>query len=120
LHHAQSWWAEESRSLAQPTLLSVAGFGQNDVPALSFLAWRKATAIGRCLDGALAALAVLASQALHVAGRGAGPQLDAFLGELRAQFPPVSPESGPLGRDCQALMDSFTRRALGDAAALAR
>ena len=35
LHHAQSWWAEEARSLAQPTLLSLAGFGQNDVPALS-------------------------------------------------------------------------------------
>ena len=120
LHHAQSWWAEEARSIAQPTLLSLAGFGQNDVPALSFLAWRKATAIGRCLDGALAALAVLASQALHVAGRGAGPQLDAFVGELRAQFPPVGPASGPLGRDCQALMDSFTRRALGDAAAPAR
>ncbi|HVC84699.1 MAG TPA: aromatic amino acid lyase [Solirubrobacteraceae bacterium] len=120
LHHAQNWWAEEARSLAQPTLLSLAGFGQNDVPALSFLAWRKATAIGRCLDGALAALAVLASQALHVAGRGAGPQLDAFLAELRAQFPPVSPQSGPLGRDCQALMDCFTRRALGDATAPAR
>jgi histidine ammonia-lyase len=117
LHHAQNWWAEEARMLAQPTLLSLGGFGQNDVPVLSFLAWRKATAIGRCLDGALAALAGVASQALHVAGRGAGPQLDALLTEVRAQLRPVSAQAPPLGRDCQALMDAFTRQALGEAAA---
>ena len=110
LHHAQNWWAEEARSLAQPTLLSLAGFGQNDVPALSFLAWRKAIAIGRCLDGALAALAVLASQALHVAGRGSGTAARRVRSRSCArQFPPVGARERPLGRDCQALMDSFTR-----------
>jgi len=115
LHHAQNWWAEEARSLAQPTLLSLAGFGQNDVPALSFLAWRKATAIGVCLDGALAALAGVASQALHVAGRGAGSRLDALVAEIHGQFPPVTAQVRPVGRDCQALMDAFTRRAHGEA-----
>ncbi len=112
LHQAQSWWAEEARALAQPTLLSLAGFGQNDVAAPSFLAWRKVTAIGKCLDGALAGLAAVASQALHVAGRGAGAGLDGLLAEVRAQLPPVT-DVRAVGRDCQALMDAFTARALG-------
>ena len=65
---------------------------------MSFLAWRKADAVGRCLDGALAALAAIASQALHVRRpRRAGPQLDALLAEVRAQFPPVSPRAGRSG-----------------------
>jgi histidine ammonia-lyase len=115
LHQAQTWWAEEARWLAQPTLLSLGGFGQNDVPSLSFLAWRKATAVGRCLDGALAALAGVASQALFVAGRGAGPQLDAFVSEVRAAFPPVTAVR-PVGRDAQALMDAFTSEVFGAAA----
>lgn len=108
LHQAQTWWAEEARSLAQPTLLSLGGFGQNDVPSLSFLAWRKATAVGRCLDGALAALAGVASQALFVAGRGAGPQLDPFVSVVRASFAPVTGVR-PVGRDAQVLMDAFTK-----------
>ena len=111
LHHAQNWWAEESRALAQPTLLSLAGFGQNDVPSLSFLAWRKATAVGRCLDGALAGLAGVASQALHIAGRGAGAPLDGLVAEVRARVPPVTGTHGhPIGEDFEALMDEFTRR----------
>jgi histidine ammonia-lyase len=114
LHHAQNWWAEESRALAQPTLLSLAGFGQNDVPSLSFLAWRKATAVGRCLDGALAGLAGVASQALHVAGRRAGEPLDTLVDEVRAVLPPVTATHGhPVGEDFQALMDALTRRVFG-------
>jgi histidine ammonia-lyase len=54
LHMVQNGWAEEARALAGPTLLSLGGFGQNDVPVLNFLAWRKADAVGRCLDAALA------------------------------------------------------------------
>ena len=46
LHMVQNGWAEEARAIATPTLLSLGGFGQNDVPAMSFLAWRKATAVG--------------------------------------------------------------------------
>jgi histidine ammonia-lyase len=114
VHHAQNWWAEESRSLAQPTVLSLAGFGQNDVPSLSFLAWRKAVGAGRCLDGAMAVLAGVASQALHVGRRAAGPALDPFVAEVRAHFPPVSETlDHPIGEDFGALMDAFSRRALG-------
>ena len=115
LHHAQNWWAEEARSLAQPTLLSLGGFGQNDVPSLSFLAWRKATAVGRCVDGALAALAGVASQALYAAGRGAAPRMEGFVNEVRAAFPPVT-SVHRVGGDCQALMDHFTRQVFDEPA----
>jgi histidine ammonia-lyase len=114
VHHAQNWWAEESRALAQPTVLSLAGFGQNDVPSLSFLAWRKAIGAGRCLDGAMAVLAGVASQALHVGGRAAGPALDQLVAEVREHFPPVTEAlDHPIGQDLGALMDAFSRRVLG-------
>jgi histidine ammonia-lyase len=113
LHHAQNWWAEEARALASATLLSLAGFGQNDVPAMSFVAYRKAVAVGRCLDGALAALAAVASQALHGAGHGAGPALDALLAQVREHFPPVTGDPRRLGLDGEALMDAFAELVLG-------
>ena len=116
LHHAQNWWAEEARALASSTVLSLAGFGQNDVPAMSFLAYRKAMAVGRCLDAALAALAALAAQALYVAGRGAGPRLDALVSQVRVHFPPVTGEVRRLGLDCDALSAAFSAEALGEAA----
>jgi histidine ammonia-lyase len=108
LHMAQNGWAEEARAAATPTLLSLGGFGQNDVPALNFLAWRKATAIGRCLDASLAVLAGLASQALYVGGREAPPNLRALVEQVRAAFPPVDAPR-PLGDDCQRLADAFAR-----------
>ena len=74
LHMVQTWWAEEARALAGPTLLSLGGFGQNDVPSMGFLAWRRADAIGRCLDAALAILAALGAQALHAADRPRRPR----------------------------------------------
>jgi histidine ammonia-lyase len=107
LHMVQNGWAEEARATAGPTLLSLGGFGQNDVPALTFLAWRKATAIGRCLDAGLAVLAALASQALYVAARDAPPNLRALLSEIRTSFPPVEGPR-PLGEDGQRLADAFT------------
>ena len=54
LHMVQTGWAEEARAHASTTLLSLGGFGQNDVPSMGFIAWRKADAVGRCLDSALA------------------------------------------------------------------
>jgi histidine ammonia-lyase len=82
---------------------------------MSFLAYRKAVAAGRCLDGALAALAAVASQALHGAGRGAGPALDPVLAQVREHFPPVTGEPRQLGLDADALMDAFGARVLGRA-----
>jgi len=112
LHHAQNWWAEEARAQASSTVLSLAGFGQNDTPSMSFLAYRKAVAVGRCLDGALAALAAVCAQSLHGAGRGAPPALEALLDEIRVRYAPVTGELRRVGDDCQALMDAFGERAL--------
>jgi histidine ammonia-lyase len=110
----QAGWAEEARALAQPTLLSLAGFGQNDVPAGAFRAWRKAAAIGGCLDAALGGLAALGSQALHAAGRPAPPALAGLVDEVRAAFPPVA---GPrrLGDDGAALAAAFSGKVLSGA-----
>ena len=59
-------------------------------------------------------LAGVASQALHVGRRAAGPALDPFVAEVRAHFPPVSETlDHPIGEDFGALMDAFSRRALG-------
>lgn len=110
LHMAQNGWAEEARAIATPTLLSLGGFGQNDVPVLNFLAWRKATAIAECLDAALAVVAVLASQALHVGGQTPPRNLRALVSEVRAVCPPVE-QPRALGEDCRRLAEAFTRQA---------
>jgi len=112
LHMVENGWAEEARAIAAPTLLSLGGFGQNDVPALNFLAWRKATAIGYCLDAALAVLAAIASQALHIAAREPPPNLRSLVDQIRTAFEPVS-QPRPLGEDCQRLTEAFTRQVFG-------
>jgi histidine ammonia-lyase len=109
MHMVQNGWAEEARQLAQPTLLSSGAFGQNDVPALTFLAWRKAMAIGRCLDAALAGLSVLAAQALHGAGRPAPPALAELAQTVQAASPPGEAVRR-LGPECEALTETFQRR----------
>jgi histidine ammonia-lyase len=109
LHMTQNGWAEEARAAATPTLLSLGGFGQNDVPVLNFLAWRKATVIGRCLDASLAVLAALASQALYVDGHAPPPNLRALTSQIRRRFPPVD-QLRALGDDCRRLTDEFDRR----------
>jgi histidine ammonia-lyase len=112
LHMVVNGWAEEARAIAAPTLISLGGFGQNDVPVLNFIAWRKASAIGKCLEAALALLAALASQALHVAAHEPPPNLRPLVEEVRAAFPPVT-EPRALGEDGQRLADAFTRRVFG-------
>jgi histidine ammonia-lyase len=109
LHMAQNGWAEEARAIATPTMLSLGGFGQNDVPALNFLAWRKATAIGYCLDAALAVLAAIASQALHVDAREPPPALRSLLTQIRHTFPPIN-QPRPLSDDCKRLTEVFARQ----------
>lgn len=114
LHMVQTGWAEEARAHAGATLLSLGGFGQNDVPAMGFLAWRRADATGRCLDAALAVLAALGAQALHGAQRSAPPALAALVDEVRDVFPPVDGVR-PLGPDADALAAAFGRRVFAGA-----
>lgn len=115
LHMVANGWAEEARALAQPTLLSQGAYGQNDVPAMSFLAWRKATAIGLCLDASLAVLTVLAAHAMHGMASTAPPRLVGLVDEVMSTVPPVS-EIRRLGPDCAALSRAFTKRVYGPAA----
>jgi histidine ammonia-lyase len=112
LHMAINGWAEEARSIVEPTLLSLGAFGQNDVPELAFLAWRKAAAAARCLDGALAGLAVLVSQVLFKQGRSAPGALHALVDNVRAIVPPVE-EPRALGAECQHLYERLTQSATG-------
>jgi histidine ammonia-lyase len=109
LHMVQTGFAEEARAHAGATLLSLGGFGQNDVPSMGFLAWRKADAVGGCLDSALAVLAALGAQALHGAGRQPPAALTGLVGEVRAVFPPIA-EVRPVGVDVEALAAAFRRR----------
>src|SRR3954449_5354932 len=109
LHMVATGWAEEARRHAGATILSLGGFGQNDVPSMSFLAWRRADAIGRCLDAALAILAALGAQALHTGDRHTPPALAGLVEEVRAVFPPVEAVRA-LGPDGHALAAAFGRR----------
>jgi histidine ammonia-lyase len=109
LHMVATGWAEEARTHAGATLLSLGGFGQNDVPSMGFLAWRRADATGRCLDAALAVVAALGAQALHAAGQAPPPALAALVDEIREAFPPVDAVRA-LGPDGDALTAAFGRR----------
>ena len=106
VHMVQTGWAEEARLLAQPSLLSLGSFGQNDVPAMTFFAWRKAMAVGRCLEASLAILAAVARQAVELSGRGLTPELEALSSEIRAVFAPVAGVRR-LGTDFDAVARRF-------------
>ncbi len=116
LHMVQAAWAEEARTLAQPTLLGLGGFGQNDVSSPSFMAWRKAVGVGRCLDNALAGLAAIAWQVLRNSSGPVPPAL-AELGAEVDHLVPVPDGSRPIGPDVQALADAFAARVLDGAVA---
>jgi len=108
-------YAEQARAAAQRTLLPGSeggGFGQNDVSLPTFLAWRREAEAGRCLDAALAALTLVASQALHLTARGAPPGLAPRLAQWRRVAPPVTALRA-LGPDAERLQAHFTARALG-------
>jgi histidine ammonia-lyase len=109
LHMAMNGWAEEARSLAQPTLLSLGAFGQNDVPSQSFPAWRKATSIGQSLDASLAIVATLAARALAVGGQPIPSELRGLVDEVHEHVS-SGPEVRRLGLELEALTKAFARR----------
>lgn len=107
---AMTGYLEQARAAAQRTLLpgtESAGAGQDDVTAPAFLAWTRADQAGRCLDAALAMLAVLASQALHVTDRDATPPLRTLLADVRSIVPPVVADR-VLGPELEQLAEHFT------------
>lgn len=72
-----------------------------------FLAWTKEARAGRCLDAAMAMLAVIASQALHVTKRVAPPALQSFVADIRSIVPPVGGDR-VLGPELANLAELFT------------
>src|SRR4051812_41907289 len=116
LHVVAPGGAGGARRHAGATILSLGGFGQNDVPSMSFPAWRRADAVGRCVEPALAIVAALAAQALHADGRPAPPALAGLVDEVRAAVPPVDGVR-PLGPDAEALAGAFRARVFDAAGA---
>lgn len=109
----QVGYAEQARRAAQRTLLPGSeggGFGQNDAAPPTFLAWQSEEEAARCFAAALAMLAVVASQALHVTERPAPPALASLLAEVRATVPPLT-GSRVLGPELQRLADAFAAEA---------
>ena len=108
-------YLEQAKLAAQRTFIpgtELAGAGQDDVAATAFIAWAKEERAGRCLDAAMAMLAMLASQALHVTDRPAPPALQSFVEEVRAIVPPVG-DDRVLGPELARLAEWFTRTVFG-------
>lgn len=100
---AQVGFSEGARRAAQRTFLPASesgGFGQNDVATTTMPAWQAQAEAGRLLESALAPLAFVASQALHVTERDVPPGLRARLEQVRACGPVIEVDSmqapGPL------------------------
>jgi histidine ammonia-lyase len=109
---AVTGYVEEAKSAAQRSFIpgsESAGAGQDDVASPVFLAWAKEARAGRAFDAALAGLAAVASQALHVTDRAAPPPLKPFLAEIRTHLPPVEADR-LLGPELERLAESFTAR----------
>lgn len=105
-------YLEQAKLFAQRTFIpgtESAGSGQDDIAAPAFFAWAKEQKAGRCVDAALAMLAMLASQALHVTDRQAPPALRSFVEDVRAIIPPVGTDR-VLGPELGQLGDWFTGR----------
>ncbi|HEY7690573.1 MAG TPA: aromatic amino acid lyase, partial [Dongiaceae bacterium] len=120
LNMVQVGYAEEAKRAAQRTFLPGSeggGFGQNDTAPPTFIAWRGQEQAGQCLDAALAALAVIASQALHVTGRTAPPALKPLVDQVRAIVPPME-RSRPLALEMDKLLDAFRAKVYDVAASV--
>jgi histidine ammonia-lyase len=107
---ALAGFVEEARGLAQRSFIPAVDasvFGQDDVASPVFLAWPKEAKAGQTLERALAVLAVVASQALHLTGRHpASGSLRNFLGKVRETVPPVITDR-VLSPELQVLSEQF-------------
>lgn len=107
---AQVGFAEAARRAAQRTFLpgsESGGFGQNDVATAHFFAWQGQAEAGRLLESALAPLAVIASQALHVTRRDPPPELAGLVERIRGHVPVMDHEMRPLGDETGHLAEHF-------------
>jgi histidine ammonia-lyase len=87
---AANGYVEEARAAATPALLPGAGEDPlADVVSPTFGAYRREVRAAECLDGVLAILAIVSSQALSVTGRNPAPPLRPLLSFVRSVFPPI-------------------------------
>ncbi|MGX5841897.1 aromatic amino acid lyase [Mesorhizobium sp. ArgA1] len=103
-------YLEQAKLAAQRTFIpgtESAGAGQDDVATTAFFAWTKEATAGRCLDAAMAMLAMIASQALYVTERTAPPALQGFVADIRKIVPPVEADR-VLGPELAKLAEWFT------------
>jgi histidine ammonia-lyase len=81
------------------------------------MAWRGQEQAAFCLEAGLAALAVVASQALHVTKRLAPPALRELLSEVQLHVPPVE-ESRPIAPDMERLVAALRSGVYGPGATI--
>jgi histidine ammonia-lyase len=87
---AASSYVEEARAAAAPALLpAAAGDPRSDVLSPAFSAHRRERRAAECLDGVLAILVIVSSQALFVTGRSPAGPLRPLLSFARSVFPPI-------------------------------
>ncbi len=90
-------YVETARAAASPALMpAVVTDPQNDLSTATSIAHQKERDAAGAFDGALAILALVASQALFVTGRQPAPPLRDLAAGIRSVFPPVE---RPGGRD---------------------
>lgn len=102
--YAYGWaansYVEEARAAATPALLpSVAESPDDDISSPTFSAYGRERRAAECLDGVMAILAIVSSQALFVTGRNPAQPLWPVLSFVRSVFPPIE---GTGGRDLSA------------------
>lgn len=113
----QVGYAEEAKRAAQRNFLPGSeggGFGQNDTAPPTFIAWRAQEQAAYCLEAALAALAVVASQALDVTDRAAPPALRGLLADVRRHVPPMTHQR-PVAPDMERLVAALREDIHGSA-----
>lgn len=114
---AASSFVEEARAAAAPTLLpAAAGDPCSDVFSPAFGAHRRERRAAECLDGVLAILVIVSSQALFVTGRSPAGPLRPLLSFARSVFPPID---GTGVRDLSA-EGRLLQQALAEAAVTGR
>jgi histidine ammonia-lyase len=102
-------YVEAARAAAAPALMPpVVVDTQNDLSTATSLAHDRQRRAAGALDGALAILALAASQALFATGRQAAPHLADLVAGVRSVFPPLeSPRGRDLGAEAGRLAEVF-------------
>lgn len=86
---AANGYVEEARAAATPALLPAVEDPRADVLSPTSVAYRRERRAADCLDGVLAILALVSSQALFVTGRNPAQPLLPVLSFVRSVFPPI-------------------------------